>query len=280
MQQAFEDRIAEDPEAFDLLEQDPEALRDFAFDTHSSAYLEAGFANLPPEDLLQIAATPTFEDFLSNLAIREAVEVGVQAAVQNPSLVAEVPAQVLEEVNSYISDNVIEVTDEVAGTFGDLSNSALDRAGDLVESGGDIVGGVLPGPVGDFVENATDGIDSFLDGAGENSEELFDFFGDTFGTVFGGVTSAQNFVIDSVGSFVGSGIEAPIRWVDENIVDLDGPAESVGDFLGQGVEFGGDVLDTTQDFGGDVVDFGSSVGGSVLDAGGGALDAVGSVFGF
>jgi hypothetical protein len=286
LQQAIEDRIAEDPEAFDRLEQDPEALRDFAFDTHSDAYLEAGFANLPPEDLLQIASTPTFEDFLSNLAIREAVEVGVQAAVENPSLVAEVPAQVLEEINTYISDKVINVTDEVAGTFGDLSNSALDNAGDLIETGGDVLGGILPGPVGDFFENGGDRVDSGLDVAGDGAEELFDFFGDTFGDVFGGITSVQNTVIDGVGDFLGGGIETPIRWFDENIFDLDGPAETVGDVLGQGVEVGGDILDSAQDFGGDVLDGAQDLGGDVIDFGGGvistggdALDSVGGFFG-
>jgi hypothetical protein len=276
LQQAFEDRIADDPEAFDLLEQDPEALRDFAFDTHSDAYLEAGFANLPPEDLLQIASTPTFEDFLSNLAIREAVEVGVQAAVQNPSLVAEVPAQVLEEINSYISDNVIEVTDQVAGGFGDLSNSALDGAGDLIETGGDIVGGILPGPVGDFVENGTDNVDSVLDAAGGEVEQLFDFFGDTFGGILGSSTDGSNFLIDAFGGLVGSQIEGPIRWWDANVFDLDGPAETAGDLLGQGVEFGGDVLDGAQDLGGDVLD----AGGNLIEGGGNLIGSGLSAIGF
>ena len=275
LQQAFEDRIAEDPEAFDLLEQDSDALREFAFDSHSDAYLDAGFANLPPEDLLKIASTPTFEDFFSNLAIREAVEVGVQAVVENPSLVAEVPAQVLEEVNSYIADNVIEVSDKVAGGFGDLTRSALDNAGDIIEGAGDIAGDVIPGPVGDFIEDGTDGLNSVLDIFGIGSEAVADTVGDGFGSFVEFVTNGQNAVIDQLGDIVGGTFESPIRWFDENVLDLDGPAEQVGDILSSGVEFGGEVLDAGGDLVGGALDTGGDILGGAADLGGSVLGAFG-----
>ena len=275
LQQAFEDRIAEDPEAFDLLEQDSDALREFAFDSHSDAYLDAGFANLPPEDLLKIASTPTFEDFFSNLAIREAVEVGVQAVVENPSLVAEVPAQVLEEVNSYIADNVIEVSDKVAGGFGDLTRSALDNVGDVIEGAGDIAGDVIPGPVGDLIENGTDGLNTVLDVFGIGSEAVSDALGDGFGGIVEFVTNGQNAVIDQLGDIVGGAIESPIRWFDENVVDLDGPAEQVGDILSSGVELGGEVLDAGGDLVGGALDTGGDILGGAADLGGSVLGAFG-----
>ena len=139
LQQAFEDRIADDPEAFDELEQDPEALRDWAFDSHSDAYLDAGFADLPAEDILQIATTPRFEDFLDNNAIREAVEVGVQAVIDNPSLAAEVPAEAVKQLTEWAADGLIDIGSDVLEGLGDVAGSVVDTAGDV---GGAIVDGV------------------------------------------------------------------------------------------------------------------------------------------
>jgi hypothetical protein len=65
LQEALEQKRQADPEGFARLERDPEALRRFAYDTHSRAYLEAGLKELPPRDLLHIANTPQWKDLLT-----------------------------------------------------------------------------------------------------------------------------------------------------------------------------------------------------------------------
>lgn len=149
LQEAFEERIAEDPEAFAELERDPEKLREWAFDSHSDAYLDAGFADLPAEDILKIATTPRFEDFFDNQAIKEAVEVGVQAVIDNPALAVEVPAEALNQLKDWAADGLIDLGSDVISGLEDLASSALDTAGDvkdaIVEGAGDFFD-AIPSP--------------------------------------------------------------------------------------------------------------------------------------
>ena len=71
LQIAIERKLIADPAGFAALESDSDALREFAFDTHPIAYLEAGLADLPLTDLLQIAATPELGDLLTRAGIEQ-----------------------------------------------------------------------------------------------------------------------------------------------------------------------------------------------------------------
>ena len=145
LQEAFEDRIADDPKAFAELERDPEKLREWAFDSHSDAYLDAGFADLPADDIVKIATTPRFEDFFSNDALKEAVEVGVQALVDNPSLAAEIPPAALRRVGELAKDGAINLAENVVDGISDLANGVTDFAGDVVDGASDAAGAVVDG---------------------------------------------------------------------------------------------------------------------------------------
>ena len=76
LQERIEAKRAEDPAAFAELERNPDAFRRFAYDTHPDAYLDAGLASLPPNDLIQIPLTPDRADLLSPDGIRQAVVAG------------------------------------------------------------------------------------------------------------------------------------------------------------------------------------------------------------
>lgn len=77
LQEAMEARRAEDPAAFAELERDPEAFRRFAYDTHPTAYRDAGLAELRPSDLVQIPLTPDRQDLVSGPGLRQVVDTGV-----------------------------------------------------------------------------------------------------------------------------------------------------------------------------------------------------------
>jgi hypothetical protein len=149
LQESFEDKIGEDPKAFDQLEQDPKKLREWAFDSHSDAYLDAGFADLPAEDIIKIATTPRFEDFFAKDSLKEAVEVGVQAFVDNPKLAATVPAEALKRVHELAEKGVIDLSKDVLSGVTDLAGSAIDTVGDaagsVFDTAGDAAGAVLGG---------------------------------------------------------------------------------------------------------------------------------------
>ncbi len=77
LQEAIENRRDADPAAFDRLEQDEDAFREFAYGTHSQAYLDGGLRYLPMEDLARIAATPDFFDIASIDGISQIIETGI-----------------------------------------------------------------------------------------------------------------------------------------------------------------------------------------------------------
>lgn len=74
LQEKIERRRESDPLGFDALERDPAAFRAFAFDTHSDAYVEAGLAELPLEDLTRILTTPDLRDLLTFESVLEVDE--------------------------------------------------------------------------------------------------------------------------------------------------------------------------------------------------------------
>lgn len=65
LQQSIEDLRIEDPAAFAALERDPEAFREFAFESHPDAYVDSGLYDLSAQDLTVIALTPDIGDVLS-----------------------------------------------------------------------------------------------------------------------------------------------------------------------------------------------------------------------
>lgn len=71
LQQSIEDFRARDPEGFAELERNPEAFRQFAFESHPGAYVDSGLYDLPVQDLLVIAATPDVGDVLSQEGIAQ-----------------------------------------------------------------------------------------------------------------------------------------------------------------------------------------------------------------
>ncbi|MBF0410030.1 MAG: hypothetical protein HQM10_21990 [Candidatus Riflebacteria bacterium] len=64
LQWAIESRCKSEPSAFAKLEEHPDKFREFAFNSHVAAYMDAGLANIPFSDLLKIASTPDFKDII------------------------------------------------------------------------------------------------------------------------------------------------------------------------------------------------------------------------
>lgn len=75
LQRAIEELREQDPAAFDRLERDPDAFRDFAYARHSKAYLESGVSALSVQELADIASTPAGKHLFSFAALTQAFEV-------------------------------------------------------------------------------------------------------------------------------------------------------------------------------------------------------------
>jgi len=120
LQEALEELRREDPEAFARLEEDPEALRDFAFETHSQAYLDGGLADLPASDLLTIATTPDLQDTLTPEGLSEFAETIVPVLSEHPELLLEVPAEVLQRLPGAVIEGLSDLGGAVADRLGDL----------------------------------------------------------------------------------------------------------------------------------------------------------------
>jgi hypothetical protein len=152
LQKAIEDKVQEDPVAFDLLEQDSEQFKDFVYDTHPSAYLNAGLLELPSKDLAFIVLTPDLKDILNqegldqimviakhvqetkedryicdklseleNLGLLDRYELGTRIAQKVPEL-TELGFNNFEEVSEYIQNKLPE-----------LKELGLDYGKDLVK---------------------------------------------------------------------------------------------------------------------------------------------------
>lgn len=65
LQLGLEQELLKDPELYAATEADNSRFRRLAFDTHPSAYLDSGLAELPVSDLVQISATPDLDDLLA-----------------------------------------------------------------------------------------------------------------------------------------------------------------------------------------------------------------------
>ncbi len=76
LQQAIEDKRAEDPGAFAELERESDAFRAFAYASHPDAYLNSGMDTLNPIDLVHVGLTPEPKDLLTRDGLSQLVETG------------------------------------------------------------------------------------------------------------------------------------------------------------------------------------------------------------
>jgi uncharacterized protein YqjF (DUF2071 family) len=83
LQRKIEDRRHDGPIEFDDLEQHEDQFKTFAFETHPTAYLEAGLGKLPAEDVILIAGTPDAGDLLSNDGIAQVVKTALAVVMHN-----------------------------------------------------------------------------------------------------------------------------------------------------------------------------------------------------
>ena len=202
LQEAIENRRAEDPAAFAELERDPEAFRRFAYDTHPGAYRDAGLASLPPRDLAQIPVTPDRRDLLSADGIRQVIQTGVGVAGDWARMGAERVADT--RVGRAVTDGVRAAADTRVGrAVVDTASAGLGHIRDGAEWVADSrVGravGTAAGHVGEAALNVTS-------------------------RVANGVADGVEYVADTrVGRAVGDGA----RWVADTRV-----GRAVGDGLG------------------------------------------------
>jgi hypothetical protein len=75
LQRAIEEKRRADPLEFVWLEREGPRFLDFAYETHPSAYLESGLAELPLRDLLIIGSTPDARDLFSERGRAQVVAV-------------------------------------------------------------------------------------------------------------------------------------------------------------------------------------------------------------
>lgn len=78
LQTAIEDRRDANPWAFAELEQDNDKFQDFAYGTHSNAYVSCGLCDLSIFDEARIAKTPDFLDILTLGGIGQILETFLQ----------------------------------------------------------------------------------------------------------------------------------------------------------------------------------------------------------
>lgn len=82
LQVAIEDRLKQDPAAFDRLERDDKAFLEFAYDSHPRAYLDAGMERLPIKDLVRIGFTPDVRDLATLNGLEQVTEVAAGLAAK------------------------------------------------------------------------------------------------------------------------------------------------------------------------------------------------------
>lgn len=137
LQVAIEDERDRDPAGFDRLEQDNQAFRSFAFDTHPEAYWDAGLIELPVADLLTIGLTPDTEDLLSWFGILQVSDIAARLAAAWGADALDIigghgTAEWLVE-GAY--KGLVAVGAGIDGLFGDGASDHLIHAAELVGAG-------------------------------------------------------------------------------------------------------------------------------------------------
>lgn len=77
LQAGLESLVASNPERYAELERYPEAFRDYAFQVHVPAYIDAGIAHLPVMDRAKIMLTPRVQDIVNAGGINQIIQTGV-----------------------------------------------------------------------------------------------------------------------------------------------------------------------------------------------------------
>lgn len=75
LQKMIEQKRKQTPLAFDLLEQNDRAFKDFTYGTHPDAYMDAGLYNIPMSDLPKVAAVPDTGDLATERSLRQIGEI-------------------------------------------------------------------------------------------------------------------------------------------------------------------------------------------------------------
>lgn len=84
-------------ENVESLELDNDGFRSFAYKTHPAAYIDAGLANLTPEDLFEIGLTPDFIDTLSLDGLEQIMFIGWNFLRFNPLIIVDTMAYSIPE---------------------------------------------------------------------------------------------------------------------------------------------------------------------------------------
>jgi hypothetical protein len=108
LQEAIERERARDPAAFAELEEDADAFRQFAYDTHADAYWNAGLADLPISDLVRIGLTPDIKDLFTKAGLGQVADIAAR-------LVAEYARRAGKSVTEFAND-VLDRGREVVDT--------------------------------------------------------------------------------------------------------------------------------------------------------------------
>ncbi len=94
LQSAIEDELLRHPDA----ELDDEAFTAFAYDTHSKAYLDAGLTDLPLDDLIRVAVTPSLSDTLNAKGIKVIAETAEIVARDKLAVAMDAPTELAAEI--------------------------------------------------------------------------------------------------------------------------------------------------------------------------------------
>ena len=77
LQEKMETANFEDGKKFADLERSPEEFKEFAYDSHPSAYMEGGLSSVPLSDLVRIPFVPNASDVLSPIGLSQGVTTGL-----------------------------------------------------------------------------------------------------------------------------------------------------------------------------------------------------------
>lgn len=94
LQVAIEVELARNPE----IELNDQAFTEFAYATHSRAYLDAGLTSLPVDDLIRVAVTPNLRDTLNRKGLAVIAETAEEVARDKLAALLHAPADTAQEL--------------------------------------------------------------------------------------------------------------------------------------------------------------------------------------
>ena len=124
LQTAIEDELARNPG----IELDDEAFTAFAYDTHSSSYLDAGLTDLPIADLIRVAVTPNLSDTLNAKGIKVITETAAIVAEDKLAKAMDAPQELADEILDAIKTSP-DLLDDVVRLLDTAENAKTLREG-------------------------------------------------------------------------------------------------------------------------------------------------------